>query len=136
MSAEAHGAPVAQPESFEFSPENLEKAKAHIAKYPKGRQASAVLPLLDLAQRQCGNWLPRAAMDTVAHMLELAPIRVYEIATFYSMFNLRPVGKPAPPRPRRPEAFISLMIQSRPLSMMALVPSQAPRRRAPSRPQS
>ena len=93
MSAEANGAPVAQPESFEFSPENIEKAKAHIAKYPKGRQASAVLPLLDLAQRQCGNWLPRAAMDTVARLLEMAPIRVYEIATFYSMFNLRPVGR-------------------------------------------
>jgi NADH-quinone oxidoreductase E subunit len=93
MSAEQNGAPVAQPESFEFTPENLEKAKWHIAKYPPGRQASAVLPLLDLAQRQSGNWLPRAAMDTVARILDMAPIRVYEIGTFYSMFNLRPVGK-------------------------------------------
>jgi NADH-quinone oxidoreductase E subunit len=84
---------VAQPESFAFNAENLEKAKYHIAKYPPGRQASAVLPLLDLAQRQCGNWLPRAAMDTVADMLEMPRIRVYEVATFYSMFNLRPVGK-------------------------------------------
>jgi NADH-quinone oxidoreductase E subunit len=83
---------VEQPESFEFTPENLEKAKAHIAKYPPGRQASAVLALLDLAQRQVG-WLPRAAMDYVAHMLGMAPIRVYEVATFYTMFNLRPVGR-------------------------------------------
>jgi NADH-quinone oxidoreductase E subunit len=93
MSAEETGAPVAQPDSFVFTAENLAKAKAHIAKYPPGRQASAVLPLLDLAQRQHDNWLPRAAMDHVAALLDLAPIRVYEVATFYSMFNLRPVGK-------------------------------------------
>ena len=93
MSAEQNGAPVVQPESFEFTPENLEKAKAHIAKYPPGRQASAVLPLLDLAQRQHGGWLPQAAMDRVAEMLEMAPIRVYEVATFYTMLNLRPVGR-------------------------------------------
>jgi NADH-quinone oxidoreductase subunit E len=82
-----------QPQSFAFTQENLAKAKAHIAKYPPGRQASAVLPLLDLAQRQHGTWLPRAAMDHVAGILGLAPIRVYEIATFYTMFNLRPVGR-------------------------------------------
>ena len=93
MSAVVHDAPVDQPASFAFMPENLEKAKAHIAKYPPGRQASAVLPLLDLAQRQHDNWLPRAAMDCVADMLGMARIRVYEVATFYSMFNLRPVGK-------------------------------------------
>jgi NADH:ubiquinone oxidoreductase subunit E len=93
MSAETNGAPVVQPDSFEFSAENLEKAKWHIAKYPPGRQASAVLPLLDLAQRQSGNWLPRAAMDTVARLLEMAPIRVYEVGSFYSMFNLRPVHR-------------------------------------------
>ena len=87
------GAPVIQPASFAFTPENLALAKAHIAKYPPGRQASAVLPLLDLAQRQHDNWLPRAAMDRVADLLGMAHIRVYEIATFYSMFNLRPVGK-------------------------------------------
>ncbi len=69
------------------------QAKAHIAKYPPGRQASAVLPLLDLAQRQHGGWLPRAAMDYVAGMLEMAPIRVYEVGSFYTMFNLRPVGR-------------------------------------------
>jgi NADH-quinone oxidoreductase subunit E len=87
------GSPVQQPESFEFTPENLESAKAHIAKYPAGRQASAVLPVLDLAQRQMGGWLPRAAMDYVAGLLEIAPIRVYEVATFYTMLNLRPVGR-------------------------------------------
>jgi NADH-quinone oxidoreductase subunit E len=93
MSEEHYLPPVAQPASFAFSPDNLAKAKAHIAKYPPGRQASAVLPLLDLAQRQHDNWLPRAAMDHVAGMLDMAPIRVYEVATFYTMFNLRPVGK-------------------------------------------
>ena len=93
MSAHDTSPPVAQPTSFAFTPENLKKAQAHIAKYPPGRQASAVLPLLDLAQRQSGNWLPRAAMDTVADMLGMARIRVYEVATFYTMFNLKPVGK-------------------------------------------
>jgi NADH-quinone oxidoreductase E subunit len=91
MSAHSDEAPVDQPESFEFNPENLAKAAAVIAKYPEGRQASAVLPLLWLAQRQHG-WLPRAAMDRIAAMLEMAPIRVYEVATFYTMFNLKPVG--------------------------------------------
>lgn len=93
MSETIDTTPVAQPASFAFTPDNVEKAKAHIAKYPPGRQASAVLALLDLAQRQCGNWLPRAAMDHVAAILEMAPIRVYEVATFYTMFNLRPVGR-------------------------------------------
>ena len=87
------GPPFEQPASFEFTPENHEKAKYHIGKYPPGRQASAVLPLLDLAQRQHDNWLPKAAMDYVAGMLDMAPIRVYEVATFYTMFNLRPVGR-------------------------------------------
>jgi NADH-quinone oxidoreductase subunit E len=85
--------PFEQPESFEFTPENMRAAEAHIAKYPPGRQASAVLPLLDLAQRQCGGWLPRAAMDRVAIILMMAPIRVYEVASFYTMLNLRPVGR-------------------------------------------
>jgi NADH-quinone oxidoreductase E subunit len=93
MSGPADAAPVAQPASFAFTPENLAKAKAYMAKYPEGRQASAVLPLLDLAQRQHDNWLPRAAMDHVAEVLGMAPMRVYEVATFYAMFNLRPVGR-------------------------------------------
>ena len=82
-----------QPTSFAFTPENVEKAKAIIAKYPPGRQASAVMPLLDLAQRQHDNWLPRVAMDFVAEMLGMPRIKVYEVATFYSMYNLKPVGK-------------------------------------------
>jgi NADH-quinone oxidoreductase E subunit len=82
-----------QPASFAFTPENLERAKQYMAKYPPGRQSSAVLALLDLAQRQHGGWLPRAAMDHVAGILEMAPIRVYEVATFYTMFNLKPVGR-------------------------------------------
>jgi NADH-quinone oxidoreductase E subunit len=93
MSLHVEGPPFEQPASFEFTAENLEKARYHIAKYPAGRQASAVLPLLDLAQRQSGNWLPKAAMDYVGEMLDMAPIRVYEVATFYTMFNLRPVGR-------------------------------------------
>lgn len=86
-------ATVRQPASFAFTAENLKKAEAIIAKYPPGRQASAVMPLLDLAQRQHDGWLPRAAMDAVAAMLEMAPIRVYEVATFYTMYNLKPVGR-------------------------------------------
>ncbi|NQV55542.1 MAG: NAD(P)H-dependent oxidoreductase subunit E, partial [Rhodospirillales bacterium] len=79
--------------TFAFTPENLAAANAHIAKYPKGRQASAVMPLLDIAQRQNDGWLPRAAMDYVAEYLSMPPIRVYEVATFYTMYNLKPVGK-------------------------------------------
>ena len=84
---------VVEPASFAFTPENLERAKRYMAKYPPGRQSSAVLALLDLAQRQNGGWLPRAAMDHVAGLLDMAPIRVYEVATFYTMFNLKPVGQ-------------------------------------------
>ena len=93
MSLAADDVRFEQSASFEFTPENLGRAKAHIAKYPPGRQASAVLPLLWIAQEQSGGWLPRAAMDHVAEILEMAPIRVYEVATFYTMFNLRPVGR-------------------------------------------
>lgn len=78
---------------FEFSVENMEKAKAFIARYPEGRQRSAVMPLLDLAQRQNGGWLPDGAVDVIAGILGMAPIRVLEVATFYSMYKLKPVGK-------------------------------------------
>ena len=81
-----------QPANFAFSAENRAECDRIIAKYPKGRQASAVLPLLYVAQRQEG-WVPRAAMDVIAEILDMAPIRVYEVATFYTMFNLKPVGK-------------------------------------------
>lgn len=80
------------PEHFAFTPENLREAQAIIARYPKGKQQSAVMPLLALAQRQNAGWLPKAAMDHVAEMLSMPPVRVYEVATFYTMYNLEPVG--------------------------------------------
>ena len=82
-----------QPDSFEFTTDMLTEANKIIARYPEGRQASAVMPLLDLAQRQNGGWLPRAAMDHVAGILGMPKIRVYEVATFYTMYNLQPVGE-------------------------------------------
>jgi NADH-quinone oxidoreductase E subunit len=82
-----------QPASFEFTPERLAKAQEIIARYPAGRQQSAVMPLLALAQQQHHNWLPTAAMDYVAQMLGMPPIRVYEVASFYTMYNMHPMGK-------------------------------------------
>ena len=79
--------------AFTFSPANAKLAKVHIAKYPGGRQHSAVMPLLDLAQRQNEGWLTREAMDSVAAMLDMPFMRVYEVATFYTMYNLNPVGR-------------------------------------------
>jgi NADH-quinone oxidoreductase subunit E len=83
-----------QPESFAFTPEMQEKADWWIAKYPEGRQRSAVIPLLWLVQKQEG-WVPEPALRVVAEMLQMAVIRVLEIATFYTMFQLEPVGKAA-----------------------------------------
>jgi len=77
---------------FVFTAENETRAKAIVARYPEERRASAVMPLLDLAQRQNGGWLSREALNYVANYLEMAPIRVYEVASFYTMFNLHPVG--------------------------------------------
>jgi NADH-quinone oxidoreductase subunit E len=82
-----------QPESFAFTPENLAWAKARIEKYPPGRQQSAVISILWRAQEQSGGWLPQKAIEAVADMLGMAKIRVLEVATFYTMFNLSPVGK-------------------------------------------
>ncbi len=82
-----------QPPSFAFTPENLEWARARIANYPQGRQQSAVIPLLWRAQEQSGGWLPQKAIEAVAQMLGMAKIRVLEVATFYTMFNLAPVGR-------------------------------------------
>ncbi len=82
-----------QPESFAFTPDNQAWCEKQIAKYPEGRQASAVIPLLWKAQAQHDYWLPKPAIEKVADMLDLPYIRVLEIATFYSMFNLEPVGK-------------------------------------------
>jgi NADH-quinone oxidoreductase subunit E len=82
-----------QPPSFSFTPANLEWAKAQIAKYPEGRQQSAVIPILWRAQEQSGGWLSKKAIEAVAELLGMARIRVLEVATFYTMFNLSPVGK-------------------------------------------
>ena len=82
-----------QPETFEFNQENLIKAQQEIKKYPQERKASAVLALLFLAQNQNNNWIPLAAIKYIAKFINLPYIKVYEVATFYSMFNLSPVGK-------------------------------------------
>ncbi|HJK85870.1 MAG TPA: NADH-quinone oxidoreductase subunit NuoE [Candidatus Megaira endosymbiont of Stentor roeselii] len=78
---------------FSFNKENIKKAKGILAKYPDGRQKSAVLPLLDLAQRQNGGWLSVEAIEYVADYISEPYMRVYEVASFYSMFYLKPVGK-------------------------------------------
>ncbi|OYW31788.1 MAG: hypothetical protein B7Z45_10050, partial [Azorhizobium sp. 12-66-6] len=82
-----------QPSSFAFTPENAAWADRQISKYPEGRQASAVVPLLWRAQEQAGGWLPEPAIRAVAERLDMPRIRVLEIATFYTMFNLEPVGR-------------------------------------------
>lgn len=84
-----------QPESFEFTPENLEWAKKVIERYPEGRQASAVIPILWRAQEQNEGWLTEPAIRVVADLLDMPKIRVLEVATFYTMFQLQPVGKKA-----------------------------------------
>src|ERR1044072_4003972 len=76
-----------------FSEQNLNKAKEIIARYPQGRQKSALLPVLHLAQEENNGWLSVEAMDYVAELLQVKPIEVYEVATFYSMYNLKPVGR-------------------------------------------
>jgi NADH-quinone oxidoreductase subunit E len=87
--AEAH----LQPKEFAFTAENRAWAERQIAKYPEGRQWSAVIPLMWKAQEQAGGWLPEAAIRYVADFLDMAHIRALEIATFYTMFNLEPVGR-------------------------------------------
>lgn len=76
-----------------FSPEKLNEVQQIIARYPEGKQKSAVIPVLHLAQQEFGGWLSTATMDYVASLLNMLPIEVYEVATFYSMYNLKPVGK-------------------------------------------
>jgi NADH-quinone oxidoreductase subunit E len=91
-----------QPASFKFK--DSKKIKEILSRYPEGREKSAIMPLLDLAQRQVaeegskskpvyGGWIPKAAMDEIANIVNVFPIKVYEVATFYSMYNLEPVGK-------------------------------------------
>ena len=82
-----------QPKEFSFTAENLAWAQNEIKKYPEGRQQSAVISLLWRAQEQNGGWLPQKAIEAVAAMLGMAKIRVLEVATFYTMFNLAPVGR-------------------------------------------
>jgi len=76
-----------------FSEAKLNKVKEIIARYPQGKQKSALLPVLHLAQEEFGGWLSAETMDYVASLLQITPIEVYEVATFYSMFNMKPVGK-------------------------------------------
>src|SRR5947199_4430881 len=85
--------PALQPESFAFTAENREWAMREITKYPSGRQHSAIIPLLWRAQEQAGGWLPQKAIEHVAEFLDMAKIRALEVATFYTMFNLAPVGR-------------------------------------------
>lgn len=82
-----------QPESFEFTAETAAWTQALLAKYPDDKKASGVIPLLWRVQEDCGGWLPEPAIRAVAERLEMAQIRVLEVATFYTMFNLSPVGK-------------------------------------------
>ena len=94
MSAPAHK----EPESFAFDAESEAKIATILKRYPEGKQASAVIPLLYVAQRQMGRltqsaWVPRVAMDVIAARLSMPPIRVYEVATFYFMFNMKPIGQ-------------------------------------------
>ena len=96
--AETSTAAFAQPTEFAFDAESNAAIETVLAKYPAGRQASGVIPLLDIVQRQMKRqtgsaWVPRVAMDVVAKRLSMPPIRVYEVVTFYFMFNTRPVGK-------------------------------------------
>jgi len=82
-----------QPENFEFNSTSLEAAKTIIAKYPEGKQHSAVMALLYIAQKQNNNWIPLVAMKYIGKFLDMPYIKVYEVATFYTMYNLAPVGK-------------------------------------------
>ena len=94
MSAPAHK----EPDNFAFDAESEAKIATILKRYPEGKQASAVIPLLYVAQRQMGRltqsaWVPRVAMDVIADRLSMPPIRVYEVATFYFMFNMKPIGR-------------------------------------------
>ncbi|WDM84893.1 NADH-quinone oxidoreductase subunit NuoE [Ehrlichia sp. JZT12] len=78
---------------FKFNKENLKEANDALNKYPKDRKSSAVMPLLHIAQKQCGGFIPLSAMDYIANFLDMQPIHVYEVAKFYSMYNLSITGK-------------------------------------------
>ncbi|GBQ72417.1 NADH-quinone oxidoreductase chain E [Ameyamaea chiangmaiensis NBRC 103196] len=98
MSSRSPAEEALQPAEFAFDAESEAQIETIVAKYPPARKASAVIPLLYVAQNQMGRlsgsaWLPRVAMDQIAARLEMAPIRVYEVASFYFMFNVRPIGR-------------------------------------------
>ena len=82
-----------QPENFEFDEKNMQAANKIVSNYPEGKQQSAVMALLYIAQKQNDNWIPLAAMKYIAKFLDMPYIKVYEVATFYTMYNLSPVGK-------------------------------------------
>ena len=82
-----------QPDQFEFSLDNKKIIEKLLLKYPEDRKKSAVMPLLYLAQRQNNNWIPLAALTLISNILNMSYIKVYEVATFYTMYNLSPVGK-------------------------------------------
>jgi NADH-quinone oxidoreductase subunit E len=85
--------PTAHPAAFRFSDRALATVRRILARYPEGRQKSAILPVLHIAQAESEGWLPVPVMDYVASLLNIQPIEVYEVASFYSMFNLKPVGR-------------------------------------------
>ncbi|MDI9348367.1 MAG: NADH-quinone oxidoreductase subunit NuoE [Candidatus Symbiobacter sp.] len=93
MSTHTVAKPSDASEKFAFSAANQSEVQKHLGKYPAGRQASAVMPLLTLAQAQIGGWLTVAAMNEVASILDMPPARVYEVASFYTMYRHAPVGK-------------------------------------------
>jgi len=93
MSLTHNSADFIQPTSFEFSKQNAKKAEEILKKYPTENKRSAVMPLLYLVQEQNNNWIPRAAMDYIAKLLEMTPMHVYEVANFYTMYNKEPVGE-------------------------------------------
>ncbi len=107
MSVRRLAPPELQPKEFAFTAANLDWAKREIAKYPEGRQASAVISLLWRAQEQDGGWLPQKAIEYVAEMLGMAKIRVLEVATFYTMFLLQPVGGKAHVQVVRHDALLA-----------------------------
>ena len=84
---------VSMDKNIVFSSEKLQKVQEIIARYPEGKQKSALLPVLHLAQEEFGGWLDVPVLDYVASLLQITPIEVYEVATFYTMFNVKPVGK-------------------------------------------
>ena len=137
MSVRRLAPPELQPKEFAFSKSNLAWAKEQVAKYPEGRQQSAIIPLLWRAQEQADGWLPEVAIRYVADFLGMAHIRGLEIATFYTMFNLTPVGKfhvqfcgttPCRPRRRRLSDRVEMVVHAEKIGRPAALPCRQCRR--------